>query len=246
MTTSADRLSTRFISKGAALTLASTLALGAAVGCSSQDSRVFRSTQFQPISVALVDQTSSETVWSYDIPVSHQLKVNLDSGGAENRFANYNSDNPRSLKFQLQGPSSESGRVDLPGNEMQWVVAVRPTPETVSPGQVMTPEAEESLSTPELDGLDLEPLELEPSETEPLMIEPVEVDPIEIEPIELEASAIEPLPAPVVPDADPITDPALVDDVDDAIGGAADVVEEAIEDAVDNAGSDGSILGPGN
>ena len=87
-----------------ALTL---LAATLLVGCASSDTHTFESTRMRPTNVALIDTTQNSVLWRMEIPVDHELKLDLNK----------------------TGPEIESARVsDLPPNMLHWTLYDRATP----------------------------------------------------------------------------------------------------------------------
>ncbi len=101
--------------------------LAAAGGC-SRDIHVFRSTANSPKNVAVISDTTGETLWSLNVPEGQQLRLDFDRGGSDNEA--YRSPNipAKTMRWDLYtldatavwgqkmrgGERLDGGKVDLP------------------------------------------------------------------------------------------------------------------------------------
>jgi len=137
----------------------------------SEDRDVFNSTYMMPKTAVLVDVSTGETLWQYDIPPEHILVVerDVDKGTLESirnerghptrmEWWLYAGDASRSLIRQGHYRSSplETGRITLPGHPVRMEFTVG---DPVNPGTVVTPRSVEEIQRdlPEPDA----PLEVE-------------------------------------------------------------------------------------
>lgn len=103
-------------------------------GCYSSGRAAYKSRPFQPTTVTVVDATTFEAIWTYDIPVGHTLLVQFDP--------NMRHRNPKTMKWSLykgddqdlvqdypNGFAMSSGKVKLPGGPVKTDVTLRAAPE---------------------------------------------------------------------------------------------------------------------
>lgn len=143
-----------------ALTAAATLAgLTAFAGCSA-DRGVYKSTDFRPIRVEVVDTLNDEALWAMDVPAGHKIVVDLDRRtglGKEWDASEAPSQPAKQLEWMLHpikarqlfipgyflGQPIERGEMDLPG--VPLMVNIQPRPRdnavpTAEPAPGLTPE----------------------------------------------------------------------------------------------------------
>jgi len=100
-------------------------------GC-SQDRHVYRSTRLSPKSISIVSLETGKTLWTKDVPVSHQLLIDFSrdgKGGEEWGSANVPADEmdwelwtlnstARYGSEMKDGKKTDSGHLDLSGEEI--------------------------------------------------------------------------------------------------------------------------------
>lgn len=118
----------------------------AAVGCSSgpggsgfsDDSYTYWSTPHEPKTVSLVDTRTGKTLWTYEIPVNHQLKLSFSEDQAVD-----NIDTPAQMSWRegpIKGSGSEtSNSMLVPDYRCRRIeLFVRPAPEYPKPSSTTT------------------------------------------------------------------------------------------------------------
>lgn len=61
------------------LVLTATLGAGLLTGCTSMDKQVIRSSPSRPATVTLIDTTTGEPVWNYDVPVGYKMILDFNT-----------------------------------------------------------------------------------------------------------------------------------------------------------------------
>ncbi|MEM9064368.1 MAG: hypothetical protein AAGB51_02640 [Planctomycetota bacterium] len=99
---------------------------GGLSGCQSSDDRYrFQSSPHVPKSVTVVDTSTEEVVWAYDIPVGSELRVNF----GEDKYE-YGALTPNAKMRYVLYPSGERGEIAVPPRGSRRLdMTVRPGPE---------------------------------------------------------------------------------------------------------------------
>lgn len=132
--------SLRGVSRGLlGLAVAATLAVG---GCGYRSggqgwkgsSETWRSTEFLPATLTLVDTRSGEELWTQDIPVGYQMVTTFISGGGTDKV-----ERPDRLEYQILLNGTPFGRLRSaiavpPANCRRWELSYRDTPEYAEGG----------------------------------------------------------------------------------------------------------------
>ncbi len=115
-------------------------------GCSAKDQHVFHSSVNLPTTIALIDTYKNESVWSMDIPVNHDLKLDFEGSASGQTGADGGSpswvnwkltstdDLPTNTGRKRSGKLVRSDRIDLTGKRIRVAVSYRKSPEM--PGSV--------------------------------------------------------------------------------------------------------------
>lgn len=128
----------------------------AMTGC-TQDQHKFRSSQYEPKTVRIVETSTEDLLWSFDIPVGYDLTLSfVDEGSNQSVITPYSAGNPDYAKYKLKswenggGDVVEEGRIELTGNHVTMELDVRPAPEFYKPYEPAASE-DDALPTPEAD-----------------------------------------------------------------------------------------------
>ena len=119
-------------------------------GCWSADRSAYKSTPFSPKSVTVVDATTFEAIWTYDIPVGHTLVVDYEPSKQTKSPTKMNwtlykgDDQDLAQNYPDAFTKEASGSVKLPGGPVKTDVVMRASPE--APGT--KPPALESAPAP--------------------------------------------------------------------------------------------------
>lgn len=130
------------------------LALGWSAGCSN-DRHVFKSTVLRPTSVALVDMTNDQVLWSMDIPTGHKLDIDFNPLSASEVASVRPTVPAEHMRWRLRrisspvsflDPEVDQGELDLPGNPVMLKVSYRnhrpeqaPSPNPITPEEPSSP-----------------------------------------------------------------------------------------------------------
>jgi hypothetical protein len=113
------------------LGVAALLMLG---GCWSKGQAAYKSRPFQPTTITVVDATTFEAIWTYDIPVGYTLKINYEPSNQTRspkvmKWALYEGDDQDLVENYPTGFASASGKVKLPGGPIKTDITLRRAPE---------------------------------------------------------------------------------------------------------------------
>jgi hypothetical protein len=108
------------------------LALLSAAGC-SQDRKYYASTPLLPLNYELVDTARQEVLWAVQVPVDHELMVDLDRAG-EVEWMKVSGQPATSLRWAIyrQGERQtplQQGELALSGSPVLERLSYRPAPE---------------------------------------------------------------------------------------------------------------------
>lgn len=124
------------------LLLAAAVSLAAGAGCGYRpggqgwkgSSETWRSTEFLPATLTLVDTRSGEEVWTQDIPVGYQMVTRFIDGGGPDRI-----ERPDRLEYQIFQNGTRYGKLRSavavpPANCRRWELTYREAPEYAEDG----------------------------------------------------------------------------------------------------------------
>jgi|GEM_PF-6896672 len=140
----------------------------AMTGC-TQDQHKFRSSQYEPKTVRIIETSTEDVLWAMDIPVGHDLLLSfIDEGTDHSVFHPYAEGNPDYAEYKLKiwenGRSNdvvEEGRIELTGNHVTMEFDIRPAPEFYKPYEPAA-STDDALPTPEADEELVDAVEAEP------------------------------------------------------------------------------------
>lgn len=81
---------------------------GCGVG-NSDDRFEYTSTAFSPKTISVIDVRTDETIWTYEVPVGSELRVNF----SQDRFQ-YGDNKPTATMRFVEYPSGERGEIGVP------------------------------------------------------------------------------------------------------------------------------------
>ena len=81
---------------------------GCGIG-NSDDRFTYESTAYSPKTITVIDIRTDETVWSYEVPVGSELRVNF----SRDRIL-YGDNKPTATMTYVEYPSGERGEIDVP------------------------------------------------------------------------------------------------------------------------------------
>ncbi len=118
------------------------LATAALAGCGyrsggqgwKDSSETWKSTEFLPVTLTLIDVRSGEEVWTQDVPVGYQIVTRFITGGGTDRV-----ERPDRLEYQTFQNGTHFGKLRSaiavpPANSRRWEITYRQGPEYAEDG----------------------------------------------------------------------------------------------------------------